>query len=173
MEYTILILFIAFTILILYFATKFLHKLMNKRYDFYKMFSIVLIAVFIPLLAYLISSEVINYWSQPTDEDRQRLGEMTTKVIYSEDFKKLEKTRIIYSIEPSVNRYNRQANNYLYDVYVKTDKETYGFNCDDLDKDDKDQQCKIVDISSWGYSEYSEEQPFFNGYRGYKNGLKR
>ncbi|UBH11323.1 hypothetical protein [Macrococcus armenti] len=99
---------------------------MNKRYDFYKMFSIVLIAVFIPLLAYLISSEVINYWSQPTDEDRQRLGEMTTKVIYSEDFKKLEKTRIIYSIEPSVNRYNRQANNYLYDVYVKTDKETYG-----------------------------------------------
>ena len=88
----------------------------------------------------------------PNEEDKVLLGEMTRKVVVSEDFKEIEADETVYSIETGVNRAKGGVYPFHYEVAVLTDKQTHFFTC-------VDKTCAEVEGGGSSYSRYSEEEP--------------
>ncbi|WP_414047706.1 hypothetical protein ACMGE7_02185 [Macrococcus equi] len=146
------------------------YRLLKKRTNFYKIFSSVLLLITMPSLFILLCYQFNNYWTQPTKEDSKRLGEMTLKVMHSPSYEKISNREKVFAVVPSVYRFNRPKDSYIYEVNVKTDKQTYSYSCDDDNYDNKRHKCNNVHVSGWSYSEYSEDPPFYIDYKGYQNG---
>lgn len=88
----------------------------------------------------------------PTKEDWVLLGEMTQRVVESEEYQQLAETEKIYAITTGVDRNKGGGYPFHYDVVVKTDKQSYFFYC-------KEKTCTDIEIGGWSYSRYSEEEP--------------
>lgn len=101
------------SMLILIFA-KLLHYLIKERLKLRTIYTALMVIVLLPLLTMLIYNEIGNYWSNPTQEDSKRLGEMVVKPINSPDFKKISREETIYAIEPMMSRFNRPKDSYIY-----------------------------------------------------------
>lgn len=88
------------------------------------------------------------------EQDKRILGEMTVKVLESEEFQQIadsEKEKI-YAIESGVDRWKGGVFPYHYSVTLRTNKESYDFYCADA-------ACNKVEIGGWSYSRYSGNQP--------------
>ena len=81
-------------------------------------------------------------------------AEMTKMVLDSEQYKKIASKEHIYAIEQGVSRFNvaDPSSVFHYEVYVKTDQQSYIFMC-------KDKACSDVKNEGWTYSRYSDQKP--------------
>lgn len=119
----------------------------------------VLLCIAICIIAYLSISNYLKSTYIPTDADLNLLGEMIIKVIHSEDYKEIADKETIYAIKPTVSRFNvsNPDSIFHYEVYVKTETQSYIFTCDD-------EQCSTVTNDGWTYSRYSEEGTILGGH---------
>lgn len=119
-----------------------------------KVVLIILLCVSVGLNIYFIGSNYIKSTYTPSDEDLDILGEMTKKVIDTEQYKEIAEKEEVISIKPSVNRFNvAKPKDFIhYEVFVKTDEQTYIFYC-------SDHRCSTVSNEGWMYSEYKDEKP--------------
>lgn len=108
------------------------------------------IIVNINLLLYVWMSSFYTF----NEQDKKILGEMIPKVLESKDYHEIaaRENEKIYAIEPEVDQWKGGIFPFQYSVMVRTNKETYQFYCQDA-------ACNNVEIGSWSYSRYSEEEP--------------
>ena len=103
---------------------------------------------------YLGITSYIKSTYTPNLDDQDILGEMTKMVIESEQYQDIASRETVYAIKQGVNRFNvaNPSSIFHYEIYVKTEKQTYIFNC-------TDKSCTNVSNEGWTYSRYSEEEP--------------
>lgn len=123
-----------------------------------KSISIQLLALSIALNVFLLITKYLTSTYTPTDEDLSLLAEMTVKVIESADYEKIAQEDTVIAIKPTVSRFNViDADHFtVYEILVKTEKQTYIFTCNDA-------QCSKIENGGWTYSRYSEEPPILGG----------
>lgn len=75
-------------------------------------------------------------------------------VIESEQYQEIASRETVYAINQGVSRFNvaNPSSIFHYEIYVKTEKQTYIFYC-------TDEFCTNVSNEGWTYSRYSEEEP--------------
>lgn len=119
-----------------------------------KFIIITIIFLSVGLNLYLIGSTYVKSTYTPSADDLELLGEMTKMVLETDQYTEIASKEQVYSIQPGVSRFNvaSPASIFSYEVYVKTAKQTYIFNC-------QDDQCANVSNEGWTYSRYSEHAP--------------
>lgn len=119
-----------------------------------KIILIIIFCVSIGLNLYLIGSNYLKSTYTPTAKDLELLGEMTQMVLEADQFKEIASKEQIFAIQPGVSRFNvaNPPSIYHYEIYVKTNQETYIFNC-------TDKNCSNMSNEGGMYSRYSEMDP--------------
>ena len=114
----------------------------------------ILLFISIVMNVYLGITSYIKSTYTPNLDDQDILGEMTKMVIESEQYKDIASRETIYAINQGVSRFNvaNPSSIFHYEIYVKTEKQTYIFYC-------TDKLCTNVSNEGWTYSRYSEEEP--------------
>ena len=115
---------------------------------------IILLCISLTLNIYLGINNYIKSTYTPDSDDREVLAEMTKMVLDSEQYKKIASKEHVYAIEQGVSRFNvaDPSSVFHYEVYVKTDQQSYIFMC-------KDKACSDVKNEGWTYSRYSNQRP--------------
>lgn len=117
---------------------------------------LILLLLFISLICnlYFGFSRYIKSTYTPNEDDQEILGEMTKMVLETEQYQEIASRETVYSIKQGVSRFNvaNPSSIFHYEIYVKTEKQTYIFTC-------TDEFCTNVSNGSWTYSSYSEEEP--------------
>lgn len=114
----------------------------------------ILLFISIVMNVYLGITSYIKSTYTPNLDDQDILGEMTKMVIESEQYQDIASKETVYAINQRISRFNvaNPSSIFHYEVYVKTEKQTYIFNC-------TDKLCTNVSNGGWTYSRYSEEEP--------------
>jgi|SRR5690625_745861 len=124
-------------------------RMKPKLIIFITLFCISLIFnVYLGITSYMKSTYI------PDIDDQELLAEMTKMVLDNEKYKEISSNEQIYAIKQSVNRFNvaDPSSIFNYEVYVKTNKQSYIFTC-------KDEICSDIENGGTTYSRYSDEKP--------------
>lgn len=117
---------------------------------------LILLLLFISLVCnvYLGINSYIKSTYTPNEYDQDLLGEMTKMVLETKQYQEIASRETVYSIKQGVSRFNvaNPSSVIHYEIYVKTEEQTYIFTC-------TDEFCTNVSNGSWTYSRYSEEEP--------------
>lgn len=89
----------------------------------------------------------------PNINDQDFLAEMTKMVLDNEQYKEISSKEHVYAIKQGVDRFNvaDPSSVFLYEIYVKTNKQSYIFTC-------KDEVCSDVENGGTTYSRYSDKK---------------
>ncbi len=114
----------------------------------------ILLVISLVLNLYFGINSYIKSTYTPSLDDQEILGEMTKMVIESEQYQEIASRETVYAINQGVSRFNvaNPSSVFHYEIYVRTEKQTYIFNC-------TDKFCANVSNEGWTYSRYSEEKP--------------
>ena len=121
-----------------------------------KKLKLILLLLFISLAGNLywgITSFIKSTYT-PNAYDQDLLGEMTKMVLETEQYQEIASRETVYSIMQGVSRFNVSNPSSVshYEIYVKTEKQTYIFTC-------SDEFCTNVSTGGLTYTRYSEEEP--------------
>ena len=105
-------------------------------------------------IVYLVADRYHVRSYSPNGDDRVVLGEMTMKVMETQQYRDIAANETVYSITQGVDRFNGgdPSSVSALKISVETDKQTYIFTCSKPD-------CAEVGNGSWTYSRYSQEDP--------------
>lgn len=89
----------------------------------------ILLFISVGINLYLGISSYIKNTYTPDLDDQDILGEMTKMVIQSAEYQKIASKETVYAIKQGVDRFNvsNPSSVFHYEIYVKTDKQTYIF----------------------------------------------
>ncbi|WP_152657680.1 hypothetical protein [Oceanobacillus sp. CFH 90083] len=115
---------------------------------------IILFCMSLIINVYLGINSYIKSTYTPNIDDQDFLAEMTKMVLDSKQYKEISSKEQVYAIKQGVNRFNvvDPSSVFHYEIYVKTNKQSYIFSC-------KDEVCSDVENSGTMYSRYSDEEP--------------
>ena len=105
-------------------------------------------------IVYLVADRYHVRSYSPNGDDRVVLGEMTMKVMETQQYRDIAANETVYSITQGVDRFSGgdPSSVSAFEIVVGTDKQAYIFTCSKLD-------CSEVANGSWTYSRYSQEDP--------------
>ncbi|WJY26283.1 hypothetical protein [Sporosarcina trichiuri] len=114
----------------------------------------VLLYASIVSIVYLLADRYVFRSFAPDIEDQAILGEMTMMVLESQQYKAIAAKETVYAVKQGVDRFNSgdPSSVYSYEIAIVTDKDTYGFTCDD-------DACTAVSNGSWGGDLYQDIHP--------------
>lgn len=124
------------------------HKTSNKT----KVFKIVLTLSLFTNAVLIGKHYFYDVYAYPSDRDTAILGEMTSKVINSDDYKKIAKEEKVVAITPYSGRLYVNTFPYYYGVRVDTKKRAHFFSC-------SNDKCSSVGEDGTSYSDYQDKTP--------------
>lgn len=95
---------------------------------------------------------LVDQWYERDSEEDIILSEMVQNTVESKDYQKLATKENIMAINADMNKFDGGVFPYYFGVFVRTDKQTYQFACNN-------ENCSEMENVGSGYSIYQDENP--------------